>query len=149
MIHSEAIIKKFGLRAKLGTFDKHNPQTLYVDATINIDGTKDLKSMCRVRDLIDDVLFSWLQEQEHYDRKRYVKIVDIPETSTRTTYRSTTNHLHFDLSLLQKQPLSWKETVKIASKHIGELYESIAKSVTGNGLALQDFKGYRRKKLDN
>lgn len=145
-MNSERIVKKHGLRAKVGTFDKHKPETIYIDATINIDGTKDLASMCQARDLIDEALFHWLQEQEHYDRKRYVKIVDIPETTTRTTYRSTTNHLHFDLSLLQKQPRSWNETVEIITKHLGNMYDAIAESVTGKGLSLQDFKGYRRKK---
>ena len=144
-IHSERIVKRYGLRAKVGTFDKHNPKTFFIDATINIDGTKDLASMCKARDLIDDALYAWLQEQEHYDRKRYVKIVDVPETSTRAATKSTTNHLHFDLSLLQKQPRSWNETVEVATKHLGELYESISRSVTGNGLSLQDFKGYRAK----
>lgn len=144
-VSSEKVVKLYGLRVIVGTFDKHNPESIYIDGTINLDSTKDDASMSNAKNIVDEALYQWLQEQDDYDRKRYVKVVTYPSASVKSSYRGTTTRIKFDLSLLHKEKHNWKEAVEIASKHLLGMYEHIVRAVVSNGLQLQDFKGYRRK----
>lgn len=141
-IASTKVVTLFGLRAIVGTFDKHDPKSIYFDGTINIKGTSDKEALTLARDLIDDAMLAWLKSQDDYDRKRYVKIVERPESDR---YVSKNTKLHFDLTLLQLQPRNWKETVEVVSKHLMTMYEDIVRAVLMSGLELKDFKGFNSK----
>lgn len=144
-IQSVREIKLFGVRVIVGTFDKHNPGDIYFDGTINLEGSGVTKEAldCLKEDLHDG-LYSWIKNQDDYDRRRYIKKVECPDTF-REQYKQKRTKVRFDLSLIQKQPLSWKETVEVARKHINDLYPTIVHAVILNGLELQDFSGYNNK----
>lgn len=145
-IQSVREVKLFGVRVLVGTFDKHHPGDIYIDGTISLDGTLDIYALDNARSDLDETLYQWVKNQEDYHTKNYVKIVEIPDTA-RTTRKPKTSRLHFDLSLVHKQPHSWKEAVEIARKHILALYEEIVRVVLTNDLRLQDFYGYNNKTI--
>ena len=144
-VSSEKVVKLYGLRVIVGTFDKHHPQSIYIDGTINLDSTKDNASMSNAKNIVDEALYKWLQEQDDYDRKRYIKVVTYPSASVKSSYKGTTTRIKFDLTLVHKEDHTWNEAVEIARKHLLGMYEHIVKTTVSNGLQLQDFKGYRRK----
>ena len=145
-IQSIREVKLYGVRVLVGTFDKHNPESIYLDGTISLEGTLDYYALENVKDELDAVLYQWIKNQDDYDRKRYVKLVDIPDIKTRQ--KPKTSRVHFDVTLLHKQPHSWKEAVEVARGHILPLYEEIVRMVLSNELRLQEFKGYNAKSDD-
>ena len=141
-ISSERVVNLFGMRAIVGTFDKHDPCSIYIDSTINIEGTKDIEQMKCAKEFIDESLYEWLQNQDDYDRKLYIKVVQYPETVRGT---SKTTKLHFDLTLKPLNTLTWNKTVEVARGHLMRIYEEVVRNVLTCGLKLKAFKGYNYK----
>ena len=132
-----------GIRTVVGTFVKDNPQSIYWDCTISIDGTKDIDAMIDASNDIDDYLTNWIRyEQDDYNKKRYVKLVTYPEESKHSTYVAKTRRLHFELTLLHNNPQTWASAVEIADKHLYKIDAAIERIIARNGLNLQAFKGY-------
>lgn len=142
-IASERTMKLFGMNAIIGTFNKHNPKTLYFDITLFVDGAASLESLELAKELLDGSLYAWVKSQDDYDRTNYIKIVRYPDVKMYSKMTKKTAKMHIDLSLTQKQVLEWKEAVKVAKEHMMELYQAIVEAIVCSGLELKDFKGYR------
>ena len=136
-------MKLFGMNAIIGTFDKHNPKSLYLDITLFLDGSASLESLELAKELLDGSLYAWVKSQDDYDRTNYIKIVRCPDVKMYSKLSKKTAKMHIDLTLVQKQILEWKEAVKVAKGHMMELYQTIVEAIVCSGLELKDFKGYR------
>lgn len=142
-IETKEEIKLYGVRIIIGCFDKHNPQDIYLDGTININGnTATFEALESVKDELHDCLYEWVKSQGDYDKRKYIKKVESPDTFRNKGKRTK---LKFDLSLLLKQPRCWSETVEIARGHVMDLYKRIVDVVLLNGLELLPFDGYNSK----
>ena len=142
-IETKVEIKLYGVRVVVGTFNKHNPTDIYMDGTINLDGgSATYEALESLKDELHDGLYQWLKSQDDYDKRKYVKKVESPDTFRNKGKRTK---LRFDLSLLQKRTLDWKETVEVARKHIMDIYKLIIEAVVLNGLELLPFDGYNNK----
>lgn len=143
-IESKVEVKLYGVRVILGTFDKHNPTDIYVDGTININGdTATMETLENAKYDLSRALYNWVKNQDDYDRRKYIKKVECPDTFRNKGKRTK---LKFDMSLLPKQPRNWNETVEVARGHVMDLYKRIADVVLLNGLELLPFDGYNSKR---
>lgn len=144
-IESSVEVKLYGVRIIIGTFDKHKPRDIYLDGTINLKGDTATKvNLESAKTELSKSLYQWLRSQDDYDKAKYIKKVEYPDTF-RDQYKSKRTKLRFDMSLLPKQPRSWNETVEVAKGYIMDLYQRIVDVVLLNGLELLPFDGYNNK----
>lgn len=144
-IASEKVVLLYGMRAIIGTFDKHNPTSIYIDGTINIEGECEREQLKCAKEMLEDALVEWVRSQSDYDRKRYVKIVEYPETSNKQKYTSKTSKLRFDLTLKPIEKQKWSQIVELTKGHLMNIYKQVVSVILSCGLELKDFKGYNFK----
>lgn len=146
-IETKVEVKLYGVRAVIGSFDKHNPTTIYFDITVNIKGdTVTKEGLESAKNELSKALYEWLRNQDDYDKAKYIKKVEYPDTFRERYVKVTRTKLNIDLSLLQKHTLNWKETVEVAKTHLMEIYQKIVDVVLLNGMELMPFAGYNNKK---
>lgn len=146
-IETNKTYKLFGLRVIVGTFDKHNPTTLYFAGTINCEGfLYDGDLLRKVGIELKQVFDSWIKKQEDYDRQ-YIRIVDMQDDWNKAhswnhiTYHPKNKHIKFDLTLKLKKRQPWKEAAENARNNIDMFYPDIVEVIGRNGMILKDFKG--------
>ena len=141
-ICGKVVVRMFGLRVIVGTFDKHNPRSIYLDGTINCEGTNDIDALGCVETELGEVFKEWVKNQDFYDRKRNIRIIKALIENDRRRYVGVNKHIKFDVTLIQNRTPNWKESVEIARKNIVALYANIVKTIEKNGLVLKDFAGH-------
>lgn len=144
-IESKVVVKMYGLRVIVGTFDKHRPDTIYYEGTINCDGTGlDAKKLRVINGELRQVFDDWIDTQDVYQRY-YIKVVDTLDTDDR--YKPKNKHIKFDLTVKHLKPHRWDEAIELARSQIMCLYNKIAEVVVRNGMVLLDNPGHNSRKV--
>ena len=150
-IESKSVVKLFGLRVIIGTFDKHNPTTIYYSGTINCEGgTYDGEQLRKVGLELKKVFDSWIKSQTVYETY-YIRLVDVQDDYNKERnwnyikYVPKNKHLKFELTVKHKKQLPWKEVVEVAKNQVMLLYPEIKNVIDGNSMKLKDFKGHNLK----
>lgn len=143
-IWTRFIVKMYGLRVIVGSFDKHNPVTLYYEGTVNCEGTNDYRALKKVEDRLKELFDKWILEQEDYEQK-YIRVFNSNYNCERTKYVGKNKHISFEITLKQKQLRPWSEAADAAKRNLTNLYDRIVKAVEDSGLVLKDFPGHNKK----
>lgn len=145
-IESREVVKMFGLRVIIGTFDKHNPDTIYYDGTINCEGNSDGVDKNKLRVLNGElrrVFDEWLHTQSVY-YTQYIMVVNTLDTDSR--YKPKNKHIKFDITVKHLKPHRWGEAVDIAKAELTGLYPKIVNMVNSHGLILRNEEGHNLRK---
>ena len=134
-IQSKFVVKFFGVKMIVGTFNKHNPKTIYVDGDIKFTGDRDFDSSVKFGKDLLKCLEVWKESVDDYGD--WIKVIK-PYDGIFNKYTNTKKkHIGFDMTLAIKQPhITWKEAAKNAKTNLSVLYEDIVELACKNGLKL-------------
>ena len=136
-IESKTDFRWEGLRVIVGTFDKHNPSTVYYEGTINLEGSDyENKYGKQIKKQLEDLFRGWMREQEVY-KDNYILIVDTLTMDEHSDYTAKNKHIKFDLTLVHRNSINWTEAKAYAKQELDKLYVGIAEIITGYGVRLK------------
>ncbi len=151
-IESRVVLKGYGFRVVVSTFNKYDVDTVNLDGTINCEGGDYNGSVLRSVDLeLRRLIREWVNKHSDHWFNRYIAIVDALDNYNKERrynyikYVPKNKHIKIDITLKQKNNLPWKEVVSVVSEDLRDLYDGIVETIESNGLALKNFKGYNSK----
>ena len=154
-LESKVVMKGYGFRIVVSTFNKYDVDTVNIDGTINCEGGTYDGSVLRSVDLdLRRLIRDWVGRHPDHWFNRYIAIVDALDNYNKERrynyikYVPKNKHIKLDITLKLKNNLPWKEVVSVVSEDLRDLYDGIVETIEGNGLTLKDFKGYNNKGVE-
>lgn len=151
-LESRVVLKEFGLRVIVSTFNKYEVSTINLEGTVNCEGgTYDGETLRMIEFELKRLFNKWVFGGQTDYYTKYIAIIDVQDDYNKThnwnyiKYVPKSKHIKFDITLKVNGTPSWKDTVEVATKHIRQLYGEIVKVIEGAGLKLKDFKGHNLK----
>lgn len=151
-LESSVVVKGYGFRVVVSTFNRYDVDTINIDGTINCEGGTYNGSVLRSVDYeLKRLINKWVNSHTDHWYNKYIAVVDALDNYNKERrynyikYVPKNKHIKVDITLKQKNNLPWKEVVSVVTDDLRDLYDGIVGVVEDNGLTLKDFKGHNLK----
>lgn len=128
-----------GLRFDVGTLDRINLNTMYIECHINMVYTCDEEAITILDKEIHRTICEWLYNQDDWHKKNKIYVFDRSKTQLTSKYIGQFRNVNFQLHLLRtEEPLSWKDNLKRLEPLVDTIVEGIKKACISTGLELAE-----------
>lgn len=144
-VWANEVYKIPGLSLTLGSVDKSNPTTVFLEGHIIYGNTQSISAVRSLESCVRSWFINWLKEQEEYDRKNYILVTDAHDKSSREfgmRSEAKWKHLQFELHLKKiGRSFNWVETVAYWEPIIKDIQEYVRTTTKDSGLNMQTKTG--------
>ena len=140
------VYSKPGITIKIGSTSKANPTTAFIEGVVKYKHITDIGVIRKLRNGVEATLKSILENQEEYDKKNRILIIEaydssIDEFNDKRNRSGKWKHLVFELHIKKiGRPFNWVETVTFLEPIVLDIQSNIETLAEEYGLVLKSAK---------